>query len=153
MLKSKLSAFLSLLLVFFSGAVLGAFTHRLYMVKVVSSNSGGPTTARGRPDPEEIRKHVVEEMRGIAKLDDQQVVKLNQIYDHTREQSDQVRKQANAGMRAVWDNQTEQIRAILRPDQLALFNAWHERREQERKMHRKEGPPPPGEHRPPDEHR
>jgi len=153
-MKSKLSAFLSLLLVFFSGAVLGAFTHRLYMVKVVSSNVG-PVPAKGRPDPEEIRKHVIEEMRSVAKLDNQQVVKLNQIYDHTREQSELVRKKANDEMRSVWDNQTEQIRSILRPDQLALFNDWHEKREQERKMHRKEGPPPPGEHRPPppDEHR
>jgi len=143
--KSKLSALLSLLLVFFSGAVLGAFAHRLYMVKTVSSGN-----LPRRPTPEEVRKHVTEELRSVANLDDQQMVKLNQIYDETRERSDQLHKKANGEMRAVWDAQTNQIRAMLRPDQLILFDQWHEKREQERKMHNKQregGSPPPGDRR------
>ena len=98
---------------------------------------------------EELRKHVIEDLRESIKLDDQQVAKLNDIYDQTREKSDQVRKKLNAEMRTVWDNQTNEIRAMLRPDQVKLYDDWHEKREQERKAHGKqrEGPPPPGDHR------
>jgi hypothetical protein len=144
MSKTKLSAFLSLAVVFLSGAVMGAFAHRLYMVKTVSSN-GITAPANRRPSPEEQRKHLVEELRGVAKLDDQQVVQLNKIYDQTRERFDQVHKKANAEVRQCWDDQTAQIRAMLRPEQLPLFNEWHDKREQERKARarRDGGPPPP----------
>ena len=42
--KSRLSAVLSLLLVFLSGAVLGAFAYRLYSISSVQSgkDTGGP---------------------------------------------------------------------------------------------------------------
>jgi hypothetical protein len=143
MSKNKLSAFLSLAIVFLSGAVLGAFGHRLYMVKTVSS-TGMPSAVNRRPSPEEQRKHLIEELKGVAKLDDQQVGQLNKIYDDTRERFDRVHKQANAEMRAAWDHQTDEIRNMLRPDQLELFNDWHAKREQERKNRgRREGGPPP----------
>ena len=144
--KSKLSVFLSLLLVFFSGAVLGVFANRLYMVKSVLSNGVAQAPNR-RPDPEEVRKHIVMEMRKEVNLDDQQVAELNQIYDRTRDQGDQVRRKANAEMRAVWDTQTAKIKAILRPDQLPLYDnlrARHDaerKRDAERKQHH-DGPPP-----------
>jgi uncharacterized protein YneF (UPF0154 family) len=139
--KSKLSALLSLSLVFFSGAILGAFANRLYMVRTVHS------TDRPNPphDPQEVRRHLVSEMQQEVKLDDQQVAELNQIYDETREQGDQVRRNANNEMRAVWDTQTAKIKAILRPDQVALYDALRARhdaarkREAERKQ-RHEGP-------------
>ncbi len=135
MMKTKLSAFLSLLLVFFSGAVLGAFAYRLYMVKAVAS---APRPDR-RPDPEELRKHLIDEMRDAVKLDDQQVAKLNRIYDETRERGDQVRKQLNKEMRGVWDRQVDEIRAILRPDQLPMYEQLRLRHERERKQHRGSG--------------
>jgi hypothetical protein len=84
-------------------------------------------------------------MQQEVKLDDQQVAELNQIYDETREQGDQVRRNANNEMRAVWDTQTAKIKAILRPDQVALYDALRARhdaarkREAERKQ-RHEGP-------------
>ena len=143
--KSKLSALASLLLVFLSGAVLGAFAHRLYMVRSVSSN--GPVALPGnrRPDPEEIRKHLVAEMRDVVKLDDQQVSQLNKIYDETREKSDEVRQKANAEMRVVWDSQVEQIKAILRPEQVTLYDQLRAKHDAERRQHRQGPPPPPAE--------
>jgi len=152
--KSKLSALLSLLLVFVSGTVLGAFAYRLYMVKSVSS-SVLPPSREGirRPDPEEIRKRVVAEMHDQLKLDGQQLVRLNEIYDDTRERSDQVRKKANAEMRTVWDHQVEEIKAMLRPDQVAAYDKLRARHDAERKQRKQNGPqgerkgPPP----PPDE--
>ena len=135
--KSKLSAFLSLLLVFFSGAVLGAFATRLYLVRTVFSNYGGPDRPGPPRDPQEVRRHLVSEMRQEVKLDDQQVAELNRIYDQTREQGDQVHRKLNVEMRAVWDNQTERIKAILRPDQIPLFDQLRARHEAEREQERK----------------
>jgi len=143
--KSKLSVFLSLSLVFFSGAVLGAFANRLYMVRTVLSSE---SVNRPNPprDPQEVRRHLVSEMRQELKLDDQQVTELNKIYDQTREQGDQVHHKLNAEMRLVWENQTERIKAILRPDQIPLYDQLRARHDAERKRdterkQRREPPP------------
>lgn len=143
--KSKLSVFLSLSLVFFSGAVLGAFANRLYMVRTVLS-SGNPDRPNPPRDPQEVRRHLVSEMRQEVKLDDQQVAELNKIYDQTREQGDQVHHKLNAEMRAVWENQTERIKAILRPEQITLYDQLRARHDAERKRdaerkQRREPPP------------
>jgi hypothetical protein len=134
--KSKWSVFFSLLLVFFSGAVVGVFATRLYIVKNVI---GGSVERPGPPrrDPEEVRRTIIAEMRSEVKLDDQQVAQLNQIYDQTREQADQLHKKANAEMRGVWDNQTARIKAMLRPDQVVLYDTLRARHEAEREKERK----------------
>jgi len=137
--KSKLSALVSLLLVFFSGTVLGAFAHRLYMVKTVLSTGNIPAPNR-RPDPEEIRRRQVAEMRTRLKLDDDQLAKLNQIYDQTREQADLVHHKANDEMRAVWDAQVAKIKAILRPEQVPAYDQLRAEREAARRQHRPPGP-------------
>jgi hypothetical protein len=142
--KSKLSVFLSLSLVFFSGAVLGAFANRLYMVRTVLSIN--PDRPNPPHDPQEVRRHLISEMRQEVKLDEQQVAELNKIYDQTREQGDQVHHKLNAEMRAVWENQTERIKAILRPDQITLYDQLRARHDAERKRdaerkQRREPPP------------
>lgn len=112
--KSKVSAFLTLLLVFASGAVLGAVAHRLYMVNTV--------IATKRPSPEEFRKRQVAEMRDRVKMDDTQVTKFNEILDQTKVQFDQKHEQYNAENRAIWDAQRNQVKAMLRPEQVQLFD-------------------------------
>ena len=146
MLKSKLSAFFSLLLVFLSGALVGGFAYRLYNTAAAAA-PGGPTRTKGpgqRMDPEERRKALVEEMRKEVKLDDRQVDQLQHIYDNTREQFLQLNQKRNTESHALWDNQTNQIRSILRPDQVILFDALRAKHEAERdayeKAHKK-GPP------------
>jgi len=139
MLKSKSSAFFSLLLVFLSGAMVGVFGERLYNAPPASGRS-----------PEEVRTAIIAEMRKEVKVDDQQVAQLNHIYDETEQQFMQVRKKQNAEGRAIWDSQTAQVRAILRPDQVALFDALHAKHEAERKKRQQEhhkGPPPPDAHK------
>jgi acyl-CoA reductase-like NAD-dependent aldehyde dehydrogenase len=139
--KGKVSALLSLVFVFVSGALVGAVGHRLYTVKTVT----GSTSARPpRPDPEEIRRRLVAEMRDKVKLDPQQVTQLNRIYDETRQNFDELHKRANAETRKLWDTQTDQIRAILHPDQVSLYEQLRAQREQERQRHRQQNPPPPG---------
>jgi molecular chaperone DnaK (HSP70) len=147
MLKTKRSAILSLALVFLSGSVLGAVAQRLYMVKTVLS-SVSPVQPNKRPDPEEIRKHMVQEARERLKLDDQQVKQLDQIYEETREQVEQARHKANAEMRTIWDTQVARTRTLLRPDQIPLYEQLRAERETRRRNHPPGGgpggPPPPG---------
>ena len=129
MLKSKFSALLSLLLVFLSGALVGGFAYRLYNVSVIA----GPNNAR-RPDPEEARRHIVADMRDHLKLDGQQVDQLQQIFDQTREKFDQMHDRMNAEGQALHNGQIEKVKAILRADQLPLYEQW--RAERERKQHK-----------------
>ena len=74
MANTKLSAFLSLLLVFCSGAVVGVFGYRVYSTsKVVVA----PRPAE-KQDPEVRRKQLIDEMTREVKLDPEQVVKLRE---------------------------------------------------------------------------
>jgi hypothetical protein len=135
--KSRLSAFLSLLVVFLSGALVGAFAYRLATVNTVQT-SNGPRPPQ-RPDPEEIRKHLDAEMRDRVKLDDAQIAKYNQILDETREEFDQLHKRANDETRSLRERQAEKVNAILRDDQKPLFAALRaEKAERERKRHQGE---------------
>jgi hypothetical protein len=132
MSKSKLSAFLTLLLVFASGAVLGAVANRLYMVNTVMSGIGGTPK---RPTPDEFRKHQVDEMRERVKADDTQIASFNQILDQTKTAFDQTHKQYNAANRAIWDEQRNKVRAILRPDQVVLYDKLMAEHDTARKQH------------------
>jgi hypothetical protein len=132
--KSKLTALASLLLVFLSGALVGAVVQRLYMVTSVSSTASVNPPAQARKQtPEEVRKHLIGEMRDRVKLDDGQVEELEAIYDRTRERFDELFQKRNAEARALWDSQNEQIRQMLRPDQVPLFQRLHAEHEAARK--------------------
>jgi hypothetical protein len=131
MLKSKFSALLSLLLVFLSGVLVGGFAYRLYNVSVVA----GPNNGR-RPDPEEARRHIVADMRDRLKLDAHQVDQLQQIFDQTRDQFHQMHDRMNAEGEAIHTSQIEKIRAILRADQLPLYDQWRTERERDHKQHK-----------------
>ena len=130
MMKSKFSALLSLLLVFLSGVLVGGFAYRLYNV----SAAGAPINGR-RPDPEEVRKHIVADMRERLKLDSRQVSQLQQILDQTREKFDQLHDRMNAEGRTIHLSQLAQIKAILRADQLPPYDRWRAERERERRPH------------------
>ena len=116
--KYKLSAVLSLLVVFLSGSVLGAVAYRLYAVNSVQ----GVDVGRKQPkmSPEEFRKHYVEEFRTKVKMDDQQVATLQQILDETRAAGHKMREKMNAEGESIQASQVEKITDILRPDQIPL---------------------------------
>lgn len=137
--KSKFSAFLSLLLVFFSGSVLGAFAYRLYTVNTVVTAPGAPPRKSG--GPEEFLRRRLAEMRDRLKADDRQLEQIKQVYDETREQYDRIRKTMNAEGHAIDENQVAKIKAILRPDQIPVYDqmraeseAAHKRRAQQREQ-------------------
>jgi len=140
--KSKLSAFLSLLLVFFSGAVLGAFAYRLYTVKTVETVTivpGAPPKKGG--GPEEFLRQRLAEMRDRVKADDRQLEQIKQVYSETREKYDGIRQKMNAEGHAIDETQVTKIKAILRPDQIPIYDqiraeheAAHKRRMQQREQ-------------------
>ena len=134
--KYKLSAVLSLLVVFLSGSVLGAVAYRLYAVNAVQG-VGAP-----RKNPEEFRKHYVEEFRSKVKMDDQQIATLQQILDETRAAGHKMREKMNAEGEAIQAAQVEKINAILRPDQLPLYAALRAEHKRQRELrdqqHKKE---------------
>src|SRR5712691_9469349 len=104
MKRSNLSAGIYLLLVFLSGALVGAFAHRLYMVNSVISS-----TARKSPEEyrrkyvEEYRRKYVEEMKSRLALNRDQVAKLQAVLDETRSCYDQLHEQSKPAMKAIHD--------------------------------------------------
>jgi len=131
MASTKLSAFLSLLLVFASGIVVGGVGYRVYATKV------SPPPRRGeRPSPDEFLKRAIPEMQREVHLDDSQVSQLRQIYQETFAAFDQTRAEYNgklhAAGQAIHDKQVEKIKAILRPDQIPLYDALRARHDAER---------------------
>jgi Spy/CpxP family protein refolding chaperone len=131
MLKSRFSALLSLFLVLLSGVLVGGFAYRLYNVSVAAAPNSGR-----KLDPEEARKHIVADMRARLKLDSHQVDQLQQIFDNTRDQFRQIHDKMNAEGQAIHNGQIEKVKAILRADQVPLYEQWEAERESERKQHK-----------------
>jgi hypothetical protein len=154
MSKSKLSALLSLILVFASGAVLGAFAYRLYSATPVLTN-GNAGGAQSRPNPAEFRKRYAADLTKGIKLDPEQIKRLNVILDQTTEEFDKLndkskpewdalnekrdalREKYRPDREAIHNVQVERINAMLREDQRALYTAWRAERDAERERQRK----------------
>jgi hypothetical protein len=135
--KQKLSAVLSLLVVFLSGSVLGAVAYRLY---AVNTSPGVGAARKQSMTPEDFRKHMVEEYRTKVKMDDQQVAALQQILDETRAAGHKLRERMNAEGEAIQNTQVDKINAILHQDQLPLYaalRAEHKRQRELRDQQRK----------------
>jgi hypothetical protein len=141
--KSRLSAALSLLLVFFSGGVLGAFTYRLYSISPVQSgkDAGAPPK---KLSPEEFRKRYVSDLTSAVKLDSGQVTALNRVLDQTRDEADKlndkikrdhdaVNEKWHPDREAIHNHQVESVNGLLRRDQLPLYAAFRAERE---RLHR-----------------
>jgi hypothetical protein len=152
--KSKLSAILSLAFVFVSGIVLGGFAYRLYFVTPVSSNNNAPVAISPEKKKEEGKKRYVASLTSAAKLDPEQVKKLEAILVQTDDEfnkvierhkaerdainaeNDAFRAKVHPEFEAVHNHQVEQINAILRDDQKTLYAAFRAERERQRKLMR-----------------
>jgi hypothetical protein len=144
MANTKLSAFFSLLLVFFSGAVVGVFGYRVYNTSAVVSQR----PPEKKQDPGVRRKQLIDEDTRELKLDADQVEKLGKVYDGTLEQFLELHKKMNAESRTIWENQIASIKSFLRPDQVVLYDSLRAKREaaheaNDRKQGRRKGGPPP----------
>lgn len=142
--KSRLSAALSLLLVFLSGGVLGAFTYRLYSINPVhSGKDAGPPR---KMNPEELRKRYVADLTSAVKLDSQQIAALNSVLDQTHAEFDKLNERVKADRdalnekwrpdrEAIHNQQVQRITGLLRPDQLPLYEHFRTERDRQRKLH------------------
>jgi hypothetical protein len=117
-------------LVFACGAVVGGFGHRLYTTEAVSAST--------RRSPEEFRKRFMSEMGSRLKLSGDQVGKLEKILDDTRARFRATRDSINPQMDKIREDQHQQIKAILNPDQGAEYEKMRQEREAEVKRN---GPP------------
>ena len=143
--KSKVSAFFSVLLVFLSGAAMGAVGYRLYEVKAVV----GPVQAKVQKNPEDYRKRVVSHLKEALKLSDQQLDEVQKIYDWQGEQFTPIHKKAQARMdqdRKEYFQQLDQLhdeavaktKAILTPEQQPLYEKYLAERDAAHKKHQLE---------------
>jgi hypothetical protein len=129
--KSKVSAFLSVLLVFASGAAMGAVGYRLYVVKTVVN----PVQAKKKTSPEEYRKRAMDLLKDAVKLTDQQLVEVQTIYDWQGEQfmqvhkkyqaqTDQIDHEAEHDRDQIHETSVAKVKAILTADQQLLYDKW-----------------------------
>ena len=158
--QSKVSAFLSVLLVFVSGAAMGAVGYRLYAVKSVSS--GTNPSSPPKKSPEEFRKLIINSLKESVKLDDQQLDQVQKIYQEQHESFDQIHNKYQAQLDQIHQSakrETDQmhdayvvkIKALLRPDQVPLYDKWQaDRAAADRKRHQQQQREhPDGKGRPP----
>ena len=141
MKRTTLSTALYVLLVFLSGAVVGAFAHRLYVVSTVVSAK-----------PDEVRHHILEEMRTRLSLNNEQVNQLNAIMDSTKARyhevkarwEEQSRQAAKPELKAITEDQAEKIKAILSEPQRAEYEKYRaERQKRREQQHNSAKPTPP----------
>jgi Spy/CpxP family protein refolding chaperone len=130
---SRLTIALYVALIFASGVVLGVFGHSLYAVTTVASKT---------LKPEELRKKRMAEMQARMKLSDDQVSKINSIYDETRAKFHEVRDRYRPEMDALESAQREKVRSVLSPEQRAEYEKMLKEREEQQKQNggRGQGP-------------
>ncbi|MGA3203450.1 MAG: hypothetical protein ABSF12_13280 [Bryobacteraceae bacterium] len=129
---SRLTIALYVGLIFASGVVLGVFGHSLYAVTTVKSN----------PTPEALRKKRLSEMQSRLKLSDEQVAKINSIYDETRAKFHEVRERYKPEMDALESAQREKVRSVLSAEQQAEYEKMLKEREQQQKQNGGKGSGP-----------
>jgi hypothetical protein len=137
MKRATLSTALYVTLVFLSGAVVGGFAHRLYMVNTVFS---GPTSPP--PKPEDVRRKIVEEMRTRLSLTSDQVRQLSAIMDSTKARFHEVRSKwdkeahirAKPELKAIQEDQVQKIKEILTEAQRPEYDKYRADREKQRQQ-------------------
>lgn len=113
--RSNLSAGLYLIVVFLSGALVGGFGYRLYTMNSVSAS------APAKPKPEDFRKRYMDEMRNRLKLSDDQVSKLAQIWDDTRNRYRELHERTKPQLDAI-KAQEKEIQGQHRQDVRSMLN-------------------------------
>ena len=131
---SRLTIALYVGLIFASGAVLGVFGHSLYAVSSVKSNVN--------PKPEDVRKKTLSEMQTRMKLSDEQVSKINSIYDETRVKFHEVRERYRPEMDKLQQDQRDKVRSILSGDQRVEYEKMLKERDEHQKQNGGRGPGP-----------
>jgi Spy/CpxP family protein refolding chaperone len=134
-----------LALVFGSGAVVGALSHRMYTVSGV--------IAKSNPSPDEWRKNYMAEMKTRLKLRDDQILRLNILLDETRSRVREVHERHRPEIDEIKREQTVKVSTMLDPVQKVEFDklvkerderAERERQQQQEQEREKPAVPPQG---------
>jgi Spy/CpxP family protein refolding chaperone len=119
------------LLVFASGAVVGALGYRTY----------NPPTARtinAPAPPGEWRKQYMEESKARLDLTKDQVSKLEAIMDDTDARFRQAREHENQEIGQIREEHIARVRMLLTPEQLPKYEKLHAEREERGKQQKKQ---------------
>jgi len=125
MKRSNCHVALSLLAVFISGVVVGAFAFRLYTVRTIE--------AAAPSSPEAYRRKYVNEMKNRLTLDDSQTLRLNQILDQTRAKAAEVKLRYKPELDRIHSEQVQDIRTMLNVPQTQEYEKYLHERELEQK--------------------
>jgi len=120
---------LYLLLVFISGAVVGALGYRTYKPPSASSNA--------RVSPEEFRSQYLQEIKTRVNLSDDQLEKVNTILDETRTRFHNARDKHNDIVKQIGEEQRAKMRAILSSDQVPKAEQFWQDRDQRQKQNKR----------------
>jgi hypothetical protein len=123
------SVVLYLSLVFFSGALVGTFGHRLYSAKSVVAEK-----EKQSRKPEEIRQRYLKEYETRLKLNSDQMQKLVVILDQSRARFKSAHDRMDPEMKQIMEDQRSAIRGILLADQMPEYEKMLEERERRRKQ-------------------
>jgi len=120
---------LYLLLVFLSGAVVGALGYRTYKPPSASSNA--------RVSPEEFRRQYLLEIKTRVNLSDEQLQKVETILEETRTRFHDARDNHNAIVKQIGEEQRAKMRAILSSEQVPKAEQFWQDRDQRNKQNRR----------------
>lgn len=117
------AAILSLLL-FLSGAAVGALGHRYYTSRTVQASTVAET----------FRAHYIEDMRTKVGVTDAQLKQIESILDDTKAKYKVVRDQFRPQMLAIKNEQIARVKGVLTPAQIPVYErliAEHEKKARE----------------------
>ncbi len=115
------------LLVFASGAVVGALGYRTY-------NPPTARTVNTPAPPVDWRKQYMEESKARLDLTQDQVKQLSTIMDDTETRFRQARERENQEIRQIRDEHIAKVRMMLSADQLPKYEKLHAEREERAKQ-------------------
>ena len=130
MTLSRLAIAGYLALVFGSGAVVGALSHRMYTVSTV--------IAKGPLSPDEWRKQYMSEMKARLKLRDDQILRLNILLDETRSRVREVHERHKPEIDEIKREQTGRVASMLDANQKVEFEKLHKEREERQERERQQ---------------
>ena len=125
MARSKINTVLYLTLVFGSGTLVGAISHRLYQTTTVNANTTPPRSMA------EFRTRYFEKMRSWG-VNDQQIDKVREALDDAKEKYDAVHAREKPMRDQIQKEQIETVRAILTDAQRKEYDQWRAERERAR---------------------
>jgi hypothetical protein len=121
-----------LLIVFVSGAAVGAASYRYFAAERPVQEDRKPFSR------EQLRQEYLGKLKDRVGVSDEQLSQIVAILDEARATSDEKRTAFDADMKLLQNQVRERIRALMTPDQLSRYEAWRAERRREREKHDRE---------------